>query len=367
MASLPLEGLKVVDLTHSAAGPFATSILGDLGAEVIKVESPEGDMTRTWGYVIRDGVSTYYLAMNRNKRVIRLDLKRDEDRRRLYELVKDADVFIENYRVGVAERLGVDYETIMRINPRIIYVSIKGFMPGSKYEDYPAFDIVIQGMSGLMSVTGCENGEFVKVGVPITDMITGFFAVIGILSALRIRDRTGRGLRITVPMLDSAIYVMGIHILYYLFTNVVPKPMGTKYMSVVAPYQAFRAGDGRMFILAIGNDRIWRRFCEVIGRPELADDPRFRTNPDRVRNQGELERMLQEIFMTRDRDYWVRLFLSNGIPAGPVYDVSDLVRDEYVNEYVLTEVNVPGLGRVKLVRNPIRFDNESLGVRYLEY
>jgi formyl-CoA transferase len=367
MPNLPLEGLRVVDLTHSAAGPFATSILGDLGAEVIKVESPEGDMTRTWGHVIRDGVSTYYLAMNRNKHVIRLDLRRNDDRERLYELVRDADVFIENYRVGVAEKLGVDYDSISRINPRIIYVSIKGFIPGSEYEDYPAFDVVIQGMSGLMSVTGCEDGEFVKVGVPITDMVTGFFSVIGILAALRVRDRTGRGLRITVPMLDSALYIMGIHLLYYLFTNIVPKPMGTKYMSVVAPYQAFRAGDGKMFILAVGNDRIWRRFCEVIGRPELADDPRFRTNPDRVRNQDELERILQEIFMTRDRDYWVRLFLSNGIPAGPVYDVSDLVKDKYVNEHVFTEVSTLGLGRVKLVRNPIRFDDESLGVRYLEY
>jgi formyl-CoA transferase len=143
--------------------------------------------------------------------------------------------------------------------------------------------------------------------------------------------------------------------------------MGTKYMSVVAPYQAFRAGDGKMFILAVGNDRIWRRFCEVIGRPELADDPRFRTNPDRVRNQGELERILQGIFLTRDRDYWVSLFLSNGIPAGPVYDMTDLVRDRYVNEYVLTEIKNPELGIIKLVKNPIRFNGGSLDVRYLEY
>ena len=363
---LPLSGVKVVDLTHSAAGPFATSILGDLGAEVIKVESPEGDMTRSWGHVIKNGVSTYFLAMNRNKHVIKLDLKKAEDRERLYGLVRDADVFIENYRVGVAERLGVDYDTISKVNPRIIYVSIKGFMPGSEYENYPAFDVVIQGMSGLMSVTGCEDGSMVKVGVPITDMVTGFFAVIAILSALRARDKDGRGIRITVPMLDSALYIMGIHILYYLFTNTVPKPLGTKYMSVVAPYQGFRARDGKMFILAVGNDRIWRRFCEVIGKPELADDPRFKTNPDRVRNQGELERILQEIFVTKDRDYWVNLFLSNGIPAGPVYDIADIMKDPYVQKYVLTEINTD-IGTLKLVKNPIRFNGESLSVRYVEY
>ncbi|GAB6946185.1 CaiB/BaiF CoA-transferase family protein [Vulcanisaeta sp. JCM 16161] len=367
MGKLPLEGIKVIDLTHSAAGPFATSILGDLGAKVIKVESPEGDMTRTWGHVIRDNVSTYYLAMNRNKHVIRLDLKNEVDRDKLYDMIKDADVLIENYRPGVAERLGVDYGSVSRINPRIIYVSIKGFMPGSEYEDYPAFDVVIQGMSGLMSVTGCEDGTFVKVGVPITDMVTGFFSVIAILSALRVRDREGRGVRITVPMLDSALYIMGIHILYHLFTGNVPRPLGTKYMSVVAPYQAFRARDGKMFILAVGNDRIWRRFCEVIGRPELVNDPRFRTNPDRVRNQDELEKILQEIFLTRDRDYWVNLFLSNGIPAGPVYDMADIARDPYVNKYVLTEVKHHELGAVRLVRNPIRFNDESLDVRLLEY
>ncbi|MFB6470265.1 MAG: CaiB/BaiF CoA transferase family protein [Vulcanisaeta sp. AZ3] len=364
---LPLEGVKVVDLTHSAAGPFATSILGDLGAEVIKVESPDGDMTRTWGYLIRDGVSTYYLAMNRNKHVVRLDLKREEDRERLYGFIRDADVIIENYRVGVAERLGVDYGTVSKLNPRIIYVSIKGFMPSSEYEDYPAFDIVIQGMSGLMSVTGCENGEFVKVGIPITDIITGFFSVVAVLSALRVRDRTGRGVRITVPMLDSALYTMGIHILYYLFTNTIPKPLGTKYMGVLAPYQAFRAKDGKMFILAVGNDRIWRRFCEVIGRPDLADDPRFKTNPDRVKRQGELEKILQEVFLTQDRDYWVKLFLSNGIPAGPVYDISDILRDKYVLKYVMTKIKHSELGDVMLVRNPIRFDDQSLDVRYLEY
>ncbi len=254
-----------------------------------------------------------------------------------------------------------------KINPRIIYVSIKGFMPGSEYEDYPAFDVVIQGMSGLMSVTGCEDGTFVKVGVPITDMVTGFFSVIAILSALRIRDREGKGVRITVPMLDSALYVMGIHILYYLFTGNVPRPLGTKYMSVVAPYQGFRARDGKMFILAVGNDRIWKKFCEVIGKPELADDPRFRTNPDRVRNQDELEKILQEIFLTKDRDYWVNLFLSNGIPAGPVYDMADIAKDPYVSKYVLTEISHPELGAVKLVRNPIRFNDESIGIRLLEY
>ncbi|ADY01060.1 L-carnitine dehydratase/bile acid-inducible protein F [Vulcanisaeta moutnovskia 768-28] len=367
MGRLPLEGVRVIDLTHSAAGPFATSILGDLGADVTKVESPEGDMTRTWGHVIREGVSTYYLAMNRNKHVIRLDLKNESDRNKLYEMIKGADVLIENYRPGVAERLGVDYDTVSILNPRIIYVSIKGFMPGSEYEDYPAFDIVIQGMSGLMSVTGCEDGTFVKVGVPITDMVTGFFSVIAILSALRVRDRDGKGVRITVPMLDSALYIMGIHLLYYFLVGDVPRPLGTKYMSVVAPYQGFKARDGKMFILAVGNDRIWRRFCEVIGRPELADDPRFRTNPDRVKNQDELEKVLQEVFLTRDRDDWVSLFLSNGIPAGPVYDMADLARDNYVNKYVLTEVNHPELGTLRLVRGPIRFNGESTDVRFIEY
>ncbi|BDR93418.1 CaiB/BaiF CoA transferase family protein [Vulcanisaeta souniana] len=367
MSKTPLDGVRVIDLTHSAAGPFATSILGDLGADVVKVESPEGDMTRTWGHVIKDGASTYYLAMNRNKRVIRFDLKNESDRSRFYEMVRDADVLIENYRSGVAERLGIDYDTVSKINPRIIYVSIKGFIPGSEYEDYPAFDVVIQGMSGLMSVTGCEDGTFVKVGVPITDMVTGFFSVIAILSALRVRDREGKGIRITVPMLDSALYIMGMHLLYYFFTGNVPRPLGTKYMSVVAPYQAFRARDGKMFILAVGNDKIWRMFCKAIGRPELTDDPRFRTNPDRVKNQDELEKILQGIFLTRDRDDWVSLLLSNGIPAGPIYNMADLARDNYVNRYVLAEIRHPELGVVRLVRNPIRFNGEPTDVRFIEY
>lgn len=360
-SNLPLAGIKVVELCQAAAGPFAASILGDLGADVVKVEPPDGDMSRTWG-VIRGNTSSYYVAVNRNKRKVVLDLKKSEDREKLYGLVRDADVVIENYRPGVAEKLGIDYDTLRKINPRLIYCSIKGFARGSVYEDYPAFDLVIQGMSGLMSITGTEDGRIVRVGVAITDLVTGLFAVIGVLSALRLRDRTNQGVKVEVPLMDSGVLVVTTHVMQYLLSHEVPRPLGTKYGSI-APYQAFIARDGKYFMLAVANDKLWRGFCEVIGKRELVDDPKFRTNRDRVAHINELEKVLQEVFLTNDRDYWVNLLLRNGIPAGPVYDMEDLVNDPYVRQNILVEVDHPTLGKVFMIRNPIRFNDEKLDIR----
>ncbi|MEB3851833.1 MAG: CoA transferase [Desulfurococcales archaeon] len=350
MVGGPLEGVRVLDLSHTLAGPFATMLLADLGADVVKVEPPGGDETRTWAPHV-GGESAYFMSANRGKRSIAVNLKDPLGREVVYRLARRSDVVIENYRPGVREKLGVDPESLTRVNPRLVYVSVKGFRPGSSYESRPAYDIIVQAMSGLMATTGEEGRPPVRCSFALFDIITGALAALYAVSALYAGRRPSY---IEVPLFDAAVFAMSYIPMMYLLTGRKPRRMGSAHPSIV-PYQAFQAGDGRWFILAAANDRHWRRFAEAVGRPELAEDERFATNPDRVRNRHLLIPILEELFRGRSRDEWVRLLSQAGVPVAPVYELDELFSDPYTGE-IVEELPHPKLGRVKQLAEPARID-----------
>jgi formyl-CoA transferase len=346
----PLEGVRVLDLSHTLAGPFATMLLADLGADVIKVESPVGDETRSWAPLV-NGVSAYYLSINRGKRSIVVNLKHPKGREVVHRLARMSHIVFENYRPGVREKLGVDPETLFKVNPSLVYVSIKGFRPGSSYEHKPAYDLIVQGMSGLMATTGEPGRPPVRVSFALFDIITGALAALYAVSALHSRKKP---VYIEVPLFDAAIFAMSYIPMIYLTTGKKPPRMGSAHPSIV-PYQAFKAGDGKWFIVAAANDRFWRKLCEAIGRPGLAVDPRFRTNPDRVKNRGELIPILEEVFATKSRDEWLKVMEQYGIPAAPVYELDELFQDPYTSE-VVKYVNHKILGKVPQLAEPVRIN-----------
>jgi len=327
---LPLEGVKIIDFTRILAGPFATMVLSDLGADVIKVEPPSGDDTRFWAPVI-DDVSIYYLSINRNKRSIVINLKNEKGREIVYRLVREADIVIENFREGVAERLGIDYKTLCRINDRLIYCSIRGFRRGTKYELKGGADLIIQGMSGLMAATGEEESGPVKVPFALFDVYAGFVAATAIVSALRYRDSIGRGINIEIPLFDSAIYCMVYLPLIYLMTNRNIPRMGSAHPSIV-PYQAFKCRDGKYIVTGAFNDDMWRRFCEALGLEELIDREEFKTNIDRVRNREKLIKILNERFLTKSSQEWIDALERREVVVAPLYTFEDVFKDSYVIE-----------------------------------
>jgi len=353
----PLKGVRVIDLTSAMAGPFATMVLADLGADVIKVEPPEGDHARDWGPPFyAEKYSAYFASINRGKRSIVINLKDARGREVLYKLVKTARVFVESFRPGVAEKLGVDYETISRINPDIIYCSISGFGQYGPYRDLPGYDLIALAMSGLMDLTGEPDRPPVKFAVPIADIVTGMYCVISILSHLY----ANRGGYIDLSLLDSAISILTHQAGYYFASGKDPQRMGSAHPSIV-PYQAFKAKDG-YFILAVGSDHLWRMFCKAIGREDLADDARFRTNYDRVKNRDQLIPLLEEIFSRESVSYWVDKFRKAGIPVAPVYKVSQVVQDPHVRERgMVVEVFHEKIGRVLQLANPVKSSALRLG------
>ena len=353
-----LNGLTVIDLSRILSGPFATMYLADMGANVIKVEPPTGDDTRTWGPPFLNTESAYFLSVNRNKRSIVLDLKSDVGKRALRRLVQQADVVVENFRPGTLERLGFGYETLKSLNPRVILASISGFGQTGPYRDEPGYDLIAQGMGGLMSVTGETNGPPVKGGFSLADVGTGMWAVTGILTALIEREKTGQGQWIDVSLLETMIswqtYIAG----NYFANGQVPQAMGSAHPNI-CPYQAFPAANG-YFNLAVGNDKLWKIMCLAIGKPEWAEDGRFVTNPNRVKNRGELVGLLESEFKEQTVEAWVSLFRSYKIPCGPIYQVSELFRDPYVIERkMLQTVEHPTAGFVSMVGNPVKFLESS--------
>jgi len=325
----PLEGIKVLDLSRILAGPFCSMILADLGAEVIKVEEPgKGDETRSWGPPFIGKESAYYVSINRNKKSIAIDLRQDEGREIVYQLARRSDVALENFRPGVAEKLGVDYPSLKAVNPRIIYCSISGFGQEGPYRELPAYDIILQGMGGLMGITGEPEGRPVKVGVAISDLAAGLQAAIGLLAALLKRERDGTGQYLDISMLDAQIFLLATMIPAYFATGVVPGPMGSAHPSIV-PYQAFPTKDG-FITIAVTNEKFWQALCRALGRPELAGDPRFRTNARRVEHRGELLPILEEVLSTRTGDEWIRILREEGIPCGPILTFDRLFQDPQV-------------------------------------
>jgi crotonobetainyl-CoA:carnitine CoA-transferase CaiB-like acyl-CoA transferase len=317
----PLEGLVVADFSRVLAGPFATMLLGDLGADVIKVEHPDGgDETRAWGPPFAHGHSTYYLAVNRNKRGVALDLKDERGRRAARALAARADVLVENFKAGSMERLGLGYEELARDNPGLVWCSISGFGRGAGAA-LPGYDFLVQAMSGLMSITGPAGGEPTKVGVALVDVLTGLYAFGGVLAALHERDRTGRGQRVEVSLLGSALASLVNQASSYLCTGRPPRAMGNRHPSIT-PYETLATAD-RPLVVAVGNDGQFARLCRVLEVPELAADPRFATNAARVANRDALAALLERALAGRGAAEWVAGLSDVGVACGLVNDVGE--------------------------------------------
>jgi crotonobetainyl-CoA:carnitine CoA-transferase CaiB-like acyl-CoA transferase len=352
LTSQPLAGLRVVDLSRVLAGPLCTMILGDLGADVIKVERPgSGDDTRAWGPPFVDGDAAYFLSLNRNKRSVVADLTTEEGAAAVRSLSEDADVVIENFRSGVMDAFGLGLEGLRKEHPRLVTCTLTAFGEDPA-ETRPGYDIIMQALSGLMSVTGEPGGDAVKVGVALLDVIAGLYSAIGILAALTERERTGRGRHVSVSLFEAAAAAMVNQAANHLLGGVVPSAMGTAHPNIV-PYQAFRAAD-RAFILAAGNDRLFARTCEVIGRPELTADERFATNDARVRERATLVPLLQEVFATRKADDWLSALGVAGVPSAPVR------RFDEVFASAEGRAAIQDIAGLDLVANPIRLDGERL-------
>jgi crotonobetainyl-CoA:carnitine CoA-transferase CaiB-like acyl-CoA transferase len=320
----PLAGIRIVDFSRILAGPLATMVLADLGADVIKVERPGvGDDTRAWGPPFaeqrEDGAAAYFLSLNRNKRSVALDLSTEADQAFARRLALSGDVVVENFRPGLMKTFGLDYETLSAEKPSLVYCSLTAFddeTTGETNESRPGYDIIVQALSGLMSVTGEPGGEPVKVGVAMLDVVTGLYAANGIQAALRSRDASGHGQRLSVSLFGASVAAMVNQAANYLIGGLVPGPLGTAHPNIV-PYQVFAASD-RPFVLAVGNDRHFARTCEVIGRPELATDERFATNEARVRNRDELVPLLAGIFASKPASAWLTALETAKVPCSPV-------------------------------------------------
>ncbi len=358
----PLADLLIVDLTRALAGPYCTLMLGDLGARVIKVEAPSGDDTRGWGPPFLGGESTYFMSVNRNKESITLNLKDPRGQEILHRLLARADVLVENFRPGIMDRLGFGYAPVHERYPRIVYVSISGFGQDGPARERTAYDLILQGMGGLMGMTGEEGGAPVRVGVAIADICAGMFAAYGVLAALRVRDRTGEGQWIDAAMLDGQIAWLTYQAGNYFATEKNPARLGSAHPSIV-PYQAFRTADGYVNV-AVGSESIWERFCAAIARPDLAADTRFRTNPDRVAHREELLPVLEPIFTARPTAHWRPLLDEAGVPNGPIYLLSELFADPQVaHREMVVELDHPAAGRIRQTNVPLKFSATPGAVR----
>jgi len=357
----PLEGIRVIDLSRVLAGPYLTMMLGDLGAEVIKIESPEGDDTRQWGPPFVGGESAYYLCVNRNKKSIVLNLKTPEARQVLLDLVKVGDILVENFRVGTMERWGLGYERLRAVNPRLIYCAISGYGQTGPYKDRPGYDFIAQAEGGIMSITGEPDGPPMKVGVAIVDITAGLYAGMAILAALYERERSGQGQFIDVALLDSQVAWLANVASNYLVSGQPPKRYGNAHPNIV-PYETFKCRD-RWIAVGIGADRQWQRFCQLAGREDLASDPRFATNPARVEHRDVLIPILQELFATRTADEWLALMQAEGIPCGPINTLDKVFSDPQVlHRQMVVEVPHPTAGRVRLVGVPYKLSRTPAAI-----
>lgn len=356
----PLHGLLVADFSRVLAGPYATMLLADMGAEVVKVESPEGDETRTWTPPVRDGVSTYYLGINRGKRSVALDLRDEGDAGLARELARRADVVIQNFKPGGLAKYGLDAASVRAANPRAVYASISGFGPG-KGAHVPGYDLMVQAISGLMSLTGDPDGPPYRAGISVFDVMAGNHAVIGILAALRHRDATGEGQEVEVNLLSSALSGLVNHSSAYVAGDVVPFRMGNAHPSVF-PYEPLPTAD-RDLIVAAANDRQFRRLCDVLGRPELADDERFARNRDRTVHRAELRPLLVEALAAKGAVEWFELLVAAGVPCGPINTIDGgFAMAERFGLDPVVEVG-EGERALPMARHPITFSGSPAAYR----
>jgi formyl-CoA transferase len=357
----PLQNIRVLDLSRVLAGPYCTMVLGDLGAEVIKVEPPEGDETRGWGPPFAGGESAYYLCVNRNKRGMVVNLKTEEGKAILRELAKQSDVLVENFRPGTLKKFGLDYEALHELNPKLVYCSISGFGQTGHLKDMPGYDFMIQAMGGIMSITGEPEGEPMKVGVAVADLFAGQNAVIAILAALQARVVMGEGQFLDISLFESQLGWLANVASSFLISGNLPKRYGNAHANIV-PYQSFRAKDG-WFVITIGNEKQYEALCSLIGKPELVTDPRFSSNSERVQNRTELIDILNPLFITKTVSDWLSL-MEGKFPCGPINNFEQVFSMPYVKEReMLVTMDHPTIGALPLVGSPLKMGGTPVSYR----
>jgi formyl-CoA transferase len=359
----PLDNVRVLDLTRVVAGPYCAMFLGDLGAEVVKVEQPgAGDDTRGWGPPFTGGESAYYLCINRNKKSLTLDLKSSEGVELLRRLAKTADVVIENFRPGTMERLGLGEKELRQINPRLIYASLTGFGADGPMSDWPGYDLIVQAWGGLMSITGTPEGEPVKVGVAIIDLVAGLMLGKAIAAALFAREKIGVGQRIDTSLLEAEVASLINVGSNYLIGGKLPSRWGNAHPNIV-PYQNFKTVDG-YFVLGVASETIWRRFCQAIARTDLTDDPRFANNSRRVQNRTALIALLADIFLSRTNEAWLKILNDAEVPCAPVQTIDKVFQaPQVLHRDMLVEVEHPTAGKLPMAGIPVKFSVTPASVR----
>lgn len=357
-----LDNIKVLDLTRTLAGPFCTMMMGDMGADVVKIEEPaQGDETRHW-MPFWNEESTQFLTFNRNKRSLTVNLKEPEGVQIVRDLAADADVIIESFRAGALERMGLGYEEINKTNPGIVYCSISGYGRTGPMAEMPGYDLIIQAYSGLMNLTGDPDGLPLRVGFSLVDLFAGMMAYGSVVTALHQRYSTGNGQWIEASLLDGQVAALSYHATAYLGTGVEPKRMGSGHPSLV-PYQSFASSNG-YFILGCANQGLWERFCHGIGRADFLEDPRFATNTDRVKHRDECVGALAEIFRTETTEHWVSLIAKSGVPCGPINKVSEVVNDPQVlARNMIAEIEHPNVPDLKIPNSPLKLSDSPSSVR----
>ncbi|MBZ2175189.1 CoA transferase [Schnuerera sp. xch1] len=357
-----LENIKVLDLTRVLAGPFATMVLGDLGADIIKIEMPiKGDDARHFGPYISDE-SAYFISLNRNKRSMTLNLKVEKGKELFLEMIRNVDVIVENYRPGTMEKLGIGYEALKKINPKLVYAAVSGYGHTGPYSKRAAYDAVVQAMGGVMSITGEKNGRPTRVGTSIGDITAGLYVVIGILAALNIRNETGRGQKVDVAMLDCQVAILENAIARYVVTGEIPKPGGNRHPSIV-PFETFETKDGEIMI-AVGNNSLWASFCNVIGKQKLIEDVRFKTNRLRNENYDELRPLIARVIKKKTIKEWQEILDDAGVPNGPINTIDKVLEDpQVIARDMIQEINHPISGQLKVPGIPIKLSDTPGAIR----
>ncbi|MGO9243743.1 MAG: CaiB/BaiF CoA transferase family protein [Verrucomicrobiia bacterium] len=353
----PLDGIRVVDLSRILAGPYCSMLLSDFGAEIVKIENPDkGDDTRVYGPPFLDGESVYFLSINRGKKSLSLNLKTPEAREILTKLIKNSDVLLENFRKDFLTSIGFGYDEVAKLNPKIIYASVTGYGHTGPWAERPGYDLAIQGQGGIMSLTGDPNGSPYKTGTSLADITAGIYATLGILLALQARQRTGKGQKVDVSLLDGQVSFLTYQAGIYFGTGKSPTRKGNQHPTIV-PYETFKARD-RYFNLAVGNDRLWGQFCDLLARPDLKTHEKFATNPKRVQNHDDLYPILQTIFAAKTAEEWLAFFEKNGIPCGAVFSVGEVLEHPQVRaREMVVERPHPKLKSVKMTGVPVKLSD----------
>jgi crotonobetainyl-CoA:carnitine CoA-transferase CaiB-like acyl-CoA transferase len=359
MTTKPLHGIRILDLTRVVSGPFATMQLGDLGADVIKIEEPaKGDDSRAFGPPFIGGESAYFLSVNRNKRSCAIDLKSLEGRALVLEMAAKSDVVIENFRPGTMDRLGLGYEHLKSINPKLIFCSITGFGTSGSDAQRPGYDLILQGESGFMDITGDPNGPPTKVGTSVGDMIAGLYAAQGVLAALVERDRSGNGCSIHISMLDALASLLTFNAGIYFSTGQSPTRRGNEHPTI-CPYETFEAADGWLN-LGVANDKFWHLFCGCVGNSAISTDARFATAPDRVKNREQLRPLVADIIRAKTRDYWVTALTAVGVPCGSIRTIKEVCEaEQLVSRGMVINMEHPTAGTVRNIDSPIRINDRN--------